>query len=171
MSRPWVSALRLRYRWQELAPDPVAGGTGWILYDAARRAYRLHNDFHDGRALDYLLHEDSGRSWVSELRDGSRHCSLHPTDRQVSLDRHPAEGRLLGEADLNGVPVRVVEWQEPGHDRWVWYLDEEDCPRRFLTWTHHGDILVDHWLRDLQTGLEFGEADFMPDPGWGCPQD
>ncbi|RMG52769.1 MAG: hypothetical protein D6717_11630, partial [Gammaproteobacteria bacterium] len=101
MSRPWGQAFRLRYHWQELVPDPVAGGTGWILYDAARAAYRLHNDFHDGRQLDYLLDERQGRAWVSELRAGGRHCSVHDTDRRVELNRHPEAGRLLGEGQLD----------------------------------------------------------------------
>lgn len=165
-------AFRIRYAWQEMDPDPTLSGEGVIHYDANRQAYALHNRFAASpRRLDYLLDEAVGKAWVSEWRDGQRHCSAHRTDRRVELHRHLIEGRERGEGCVLGQKARIVEWKEAGdHDRWLWLVAEDGRPLRFLTWTHHGRILILHDVTEIETDVCFTEADFLPQPDWQCPR-
>ena len=167
----WGRAFRIRYSWQEMDPDPTLSGEGVIHYDAARQAYALHNRFAAStRRLDCLLDEAAGRAWVSERRDGQRRCSLHRTDRRVEMHRHVAEGTARGQGQVLARAVRIVEWREAGdHDRWLWFVDATGRPVRFLTWTHHGRILILHDVTVFETDVAFADTDFRPPAEWGCP--
>jgi len=172
MESEWQAAFTLRYEWQEMSPDPVPGGEGVIRYDAGRGAYALHNDYAgQERRLDYLLDEQQGKAWVSELRDGQRSCSVHRTDRRVEMNRHLLDGREVGSSIVQRQPVRLVAYQEAGdHDRWLWFVDARGMPRRFLVWTHHGRILVLHDVIAFEPGAVFPAEAFTPAPEWGCTE-
>ncbi len=165
-----MESLTIEYFWQELLPDPGLSGEGVIHYDPDLMGYALHNRFAGSdRLLDYVLDEKQGLAWVSEFRDGVRRCHEHETDRRVALHRHLEEGRRLGEGILQGVKVSIIEWQEPGdHDRWIWYVGEDGQPLRFLTWTHHGQILILHDVHRFERIWGHDPAEFRPREEWGC---
>ncbi len=172
MKPEWGKVFALRYWWQEMAPEPVLGGEGVIHYDAVRGLYALNNNFvGQERRLDYLLDERQGKAWVSERREGKRSCSVHRTDRRVELNRHLAAGKVVGNSIVLGHDVRLIEYHEAGdHDRWLWFVDDTGKPRRFLTWTHHGRILVLHDVMAFEAVESFPAETFAPDPAWGCPE-
>ncbi len=172
MNAGWPEAFTLRYAWQEMSPNPLPGGEGVIHYDAGCGGYAVHNDYAgEVRQLDYLLDERKDVAWVSELRDGKRSCSVHRTDRRVELNRHPSAGKVVGNSIVLDHDVRLIEYHEAGdHDRWLWFVDDAGRPRRFLTWTHHGRILVLHDVMAFEAVESFPAETFAPDPAWGCPE-